>query len=715
MKGTATRFIRLGAGLLGLVTLGWILTGYAKPGEEEMPYHEGVPTDWSHNHVIFSTPATAEEARELGKEPRYWQQLYRRQLVRNLAADPSNQISEQVEQAAHAASRGGLWSEDLGTNSAPGAGNYPAKFGFKLTTANCASAATPDYVIYSTGLQGTATQASIVAYDNIYSGCSGTVPTVYWAYNTGGLILTSPVMSLDGSQVAFVQTSSALTASLVLLKWQASTTETVSAPVVPNSAASAANYRSGTACPLPCMYQIPLRDGRGTNFDDRTSSLFYDFANDVGWVGGATGWLVKLTGLFNATPTEVRAGGFPVQVNPGNPNPLFNPVYDHKSKNVFVGDGGGFVYKVAATGAAVTQSGQLDFGAGLQDVVLDQTNGLIYAFASSDGTANCAGSTACAAVYVLGTNFAAGNSGSKATVGQSVVFGSLPNPNPLYLGGLDSAYYNSVGGTGSMYVCGNTGARPTLYRLPVTSGALGTAIPISLLAASGKASCSPVTDFPNPNASVSKQELIFFSVQNNGIPCAGAGCMMNFVSLPRQSKTTYKQGEEVLVLNTANNVLYIQTAISISGVSGTAAPTWPLAAAAKTTDGTVTWLNQGQTSTQPLSGWSAHTFFGTQARINDGKNVEIALALGTSGGTAPTWTTTPGGTTTDGSITWINAGPWPNVGLALNGGTGGVVIDGTSNSAGASQVYFFTLGKNTCSTSGGSGGCAMQASQSSLN
>ena len=29
-------------------------------------------------------------------------------------------------------------------------------------------------------------QASIVALNNLYSGCGGTVPSVYWAYNTSG-------------------------------------------------------------------------------------------------------------------------------------------------------------------------------------------------------------------------------------------------------------------------------------------------------------------------------------------------------------------------------------------------------------------------------------------------------------------------------------------------------------------------------------------------
>ena len=54
-------------------------------------------------------------------------------------------------------------------------------------------------------LQGGVGQASIVAYSNLYSSCGGTVPSTKWAYFTGGTIQTSPALSLDGRQVAFVQ------------------------------------------------------------------------------------------------------------------------------------------------------------------------------------------------------------------------------------------------------------------------------------------------------------------------------------------------------------------------------------------------------------------------------------------------------------------------------------------------------------------------------
>ena len=257
------------------------------------------------------------------------------------------------------------WSEDLGSLASVGpvlAGVYPAKYSFSSAVANCGSATKPDYVVYSTGLLGTTTQANIVAFDNLYSGCGVGVPTLYWAYNTAGQVLTSPVPSLDGTQVAFVQTNGAGSVTLVLVRWQASTTDTIGSPSAPSLVCNG-SYRT---CPtLPCMTMITLRDQLGVTTDDTTSSVYYDYTNDIGWVGGARGWLHKITGMFNGTPAEVHGGGFPAQVT--SMNTTSSPVYDRLSNNVFVGDGGGFLNSVNATSGVVTQSAEADFGVGLMD------------------------------------------------------------------------------------------------------------------------------------------------------------------------------------------------------------------------------------------------------------------------------------------------------------------------------------------------------------
>ena len=71
---------------------------------------------------------------------------------------------------------------------------------------------------------GTSGQATILAYNQIYTSCgSSGYPEVMWSYNTGdgAVVRTSPVLSMDGTQVAFIQRSGTA-ASLVILKWSAS-------------------------------------------------------------------------------------------------------------------------------------------------------------------------------------------------------------------------------------------------------------------------------------------------------------------------------------------------------------------------------------------------------------------------------------------------------------------------------------------------------------
>ena len=717
MNGTTARFLRLGVALSGLAVLGWVLTGHAS---ERAKHGMPLPTDWSHRHLIFSRPGSPEQLARVSEDPRYEQQLHRREQALTLPAS----LAEEVVGAFAPASpnRGGRklkgdWSEDLGSGGSVGAGNYPAKFSFDSTTANCGTAATPDFVVFSTGLSGALNQANIVAYDNLYSGCTGTVPSVYWAYNTAGQVLTSPLISRDGSQVAFVQTNAAQEGTLVVVKW-APSTGTVSSPVLPTAVPPAAY----SACAVPCMTTIILRDQLLVATDDTTSSIFYDYTNDVAWVGGAVGWLHKITGVFNGIPKEVHVGGFPVQVNSGNT--LSSPVYDRISKNVFVGDAGGILYSVSSTTAAVTASAQLDFGVGIvEGPIVDSTNGLVYVFASSDGTGNCTSGVDCAAVYQLPVTFSAGAPGSEAEVGNSTFTGSTPNPNPEYIGGFDSAYFNSVNATGNLYVCGNTGGNATLYQIPIQAGVMpasGFGLSIAPLASpSSTVPCSPVADVPNPNSTGGFSERLFVSVQDNGVAtaCGGGGCIFNFVSAPWKANTAYTVGQQIL-----SSKLHVETVIT-GGTSGATPPNWTNSAGGTRIDhpgGTLVWIDQGALTAMTIANWQAsHHYVSTSARILDTNgNVEVATTnTGTTGTGQPSpWNATPGGTTSDNTVVWTNAGPAPTLALASTGGTSGIIVDNEVNGtlAGTSQIYFTTLSDQVCGTSG-TGGCAVQASQPGLD
>jgi len=710
MNGTAMRFIRLGASLFGLVSLGWILGKAAAPDQVGNSM-QGMPLDWSHRHVIFSQPATDRQAAAVMNDPRYWQQWNRQHLFRVLRSDgvdagllhgPGLGVTGNSEAQPD-------WSQNLGTGANAGAGTFPAKYSFQITTATCGNGARPDYVVFSTGLTGSATQASVVAFDNLYSGCSGTVPSVYWAYNTGGQILTSPTISGDGTQVAFVQTNGAAIGTLVLLKWAPSLAQTVSSPLT-LAAVSNAAYRN---CTAPCMTTLVLRDSSLVATDDTTSSVFPDYTHDVIWVGGARGWLQKFTGVFRGTPARVTTGGFPVQVNALNPNSLSSPVYDFASTNVYVGDYGGFLYRVSSAGV-VTRSGQVDFGTGLvPGPIVDSTVGRVYVFSSSDGSTACTGLNPCSAVNQFATNFAAGTTGTRARVGTSRV--APPNPNPMFEGAFDAKYQASANATGNLFVCGNTGGVPTLYQIPINAGTMGTVVTGPALT-SATTGCSPVTDISNPNAAGGTTEWMFASVQasGSGNSCGAAGCIMNFESTPWIASHAYTVGQQVL-----DTHFQVQTC-RVAGTSRTTTPNWSTTVGGSTADNGARWVNQGPQLAAHGAWQPSHAYSAGTAIIDSNGNVQVVTAAGTSRTALqghPTWATTVYTVTNDASVRWRNAGTPATASLAATGGTGGIVIDNTVGSgtlAGTSQVYFTTQGNQTCGTSG-TGGCAVQASQAGLN
>lgn len=720
MNGAAVRVLKITASSAGLVILGFVLTGHAtKP----VPHGISLPTDWSHRHVVFTRPRSAEMARRFGDDPRYIQQMYRQEQALKLAAPVADARLFSLSPLALRArsfeikKSKGLWSEDLGdigSGDGPGAENYPAKYTFDTTVANCAGGpSTPDYVVYSTGLTGSITQADIVAYDNLYPGCTGTVPTVFWAFNTGGQVLTSPVLSSNGDQVAFVETNG-LAGILVMLKWAAGSggvgSPTTLVPVLPGA------YQT---CTAPCMTEVILANSSHLPVNDTTSSIFYDYNSDTGWVGGASGWLHEITGVFHGTPTEVNNGNFPVQLNTTLGVSLSSPVYDHVSEQVFVGDSAGFLYRVDPTSAAKIASAQVDFGTGLVDgPLIDAFDGLIYVFSSSDGTTHCnAGTSPCAGVVQFEFDFGSGATGNfETTVGQ----GSA-TPNPLHLGTFDSAYIKSEGPpTGSLYVCGNTGANPTLYQIPVVNGDLPAAgnVISQLAPTTSTAACSPVSDILNPNLPGGAQERLFVSAQNDGRPAtcgADVGCLVSLLNTSWRPLVHWGQGQELL----SSNLRIMIVITPGGGQTGATPPIWTTQAGTTVVDNGVTWLDQGHLTAVTPAAWAASNTYNLHQRILDTNNViEVVTTAGTSSATEPIWSPfkNAGDTTSDGTVIWTNAGTNPVAALAVTGGTTGVILDNTLNEG--SQVYFGTLANqgtgSGVSCTGGTGACAVQASQEAL-
>ena len=116
------------------------------------------------------------------------------------------------------------------------------------------------------------------------------------------------------------------------------------------------------------------------------------------------------------------------------------------------------------------------------------------------------------------------------------------------------------------------------------------------------------------------------------------------------------------------------------------------------------------------AGWPTRIRLNTQIVDSNG-NIEWVRTAGTSkNGAHPVWNLNVQGQTADNTVRWRNIGALATFSLAATGGTSGIIMDNTVGSgtlAGASEVYFSTQGNQACGSTG-TGGCAVQASQSAL-
>jgi hypothetical protein len=734
----------------GVALIGTIAVALGLSGQETARPRGriGMVHDWSHRHVIFSNATTVEQGMRVRQEPRFWQQYFRRNVQQALPkAEPAiddRLNDEEVLTGREDDSFSGLfgwrwrrhrrpvprntlkrdWSVSLGPNATVGAGNFPAKFSFDISSANCGSATQPDFVVYNTSVNGSGSQASIVAYDNLYTGCTGSVPKTFWAYNTGGAVVTSVVLSADGSQIAFVQTTGGI-ASLALVKWKASTSiATTSTNPDAISTVTASQYPT---CTAPCMVTLAFSGAA----NDTNSSPFYDYSSDTLYVGDDNGSLHKFQPVFRlGVPAEL---GSPWPVSLASGLQLTSPVLDGVSGRVFAGSGfngasGTQLFGVkASTGAITGTSAQLGKGNGIvAGPVVDSSTGKVLAFVGTDnGTLPCfLSGTSCSAIYQFPVNFTSG-SGNRVAVSTG---GNMGAVFTLYEGAFDNAYYTSPNGTGALYVCGNSHGFAALFRLNVSAGVPslgGFGLQLGNNGSpNGNIPCSPISEVFNPSANSGVNsggpqgtDRIFLSTQGNSGSCTAGngGCIFSATVTEWQPSTAYTVGQVIADTNER-----IQVVVTAGTSNSGAQPSWPFQAGSTTMDGTVVWATKGTVAVSKLAlTWTPLTFDSPGITIMDSNgNVEAATAaLGETGLVMPTWNTSIGGTTADLTQVWLNLGPLETFNLPVLGGTGGIVVDNTVSAgtlAGGSQVYFSPLGTGS-STCGAGNGCAVQASQSKLN
>lgn len=522
---------------------------------------------------------------------------------------------------------------------------------------------------------GTNGQASIVAFNNLYvgEGCGGTNPTTDWAYNTGGTVVTSAVLSLDGTQVAFVHTPSLITSasSLEILRPVAGQ-GTVLAPATPGTMCTTGScYTACKAGAGSCLLTLTFSVGH----NDPHSSPYYDYTpgSDTLYVGDApegntpvcnpTGtttscaFLHQFTGVFNGTPVESSTNGWPVVVASA---PLAGPVYNAGIAYVsddYDGHGNGpRLHSVDTLVSPVTVAASVTLGPTsgatvlpVDAVIVDPGASREYEFLGNDSPTNGAGNSA---VYQFTTDV------TVAPVETTVGTGSTTGV-PVFSGAFDNTYFTSANGaspTGNLYVCGNSGGDPTLYQVPITANTMsGTSVVVAAVGGTSGTQCSQVTEIYNPNATPGTTppnppfDFLLFSVAANGSAtgCAGGACVMNSIVTQWQASHVYTLGQEIM----DNRSQYHIQRVTTAGTSGPTVPaTWNHAGGV-TTDGTVHWTDEG-------------------------------LVLATANST----------------------------GLPAAGGTSGIVVDNVLLGTGFSQFYYSNLANSTGSC-GTAQGCAVQASQ----
>jgi len=541
--------------------------------------------DWSTHHLIFSNPGTVADALAYGRfeqwyrtinDPRFqMQQMKRSQHLATGAIAAQSPLHESLSALAflvRGPGAGGFlelirrpplpkrplpkpkgdWSYYLGSTSgaAVNATMYPAKYTFDVTKApDC----TNDFAVFAINQAGSSSQPTIVAFNNLYSGTSpaglcGSAPTVLWAYNAATTpVMTSPILSPDGTMVAFVEKGSS-GAVLHVLRPESGEgassggyATSIAAPttIVPStSPTAAADWANCLAGATSCMFNLTYTSNSNSN-----SSPFYNYTlgADTLYVGDDAAFLWKITGVFNGTPalaTGNWANGIRCHSYTFDPEMLTGPVWDPASNNIFVGDWIGHLWYVMDTDSTTGSCSSIDSMSVppcLGTPAVDATNGQSSNYPIKDPPLV---DSASQKVFV----FDSGTNGGTAYVTQtntalgSVVatgIGTGSGGNKIHDGDFDNSYYKGSYTSGHLYACGNPYGDPNGNSQPelfsITFDSTGTMISpstegpnLGTSAYTNPQECSPLTEIYNTGTST---DWLFLGVNVNCPNSMSGGCV----------------------------------------------------------------------------------------------------------------------------------------------------------------------------------------------
>jgi hypothetical protein len=455
--------------------------------EAARPKHIGVPQGWSDRSIVFSLDGLAKYPNLIDQEPRIRHQV----MQRFRALDPEFFRGE--EGTGISAINSGQhrdWNVSF-VRGRVADSMYPAKYSFNPgAPPDCNN----DYVVFGLNVAGAlGKQANLIAFNNLYSGAGGMcggAPTVMFAYNVTttatGKVNLSPVISLDGTKIAFVE-SAGVQAIFHVLTWTA-------------------GQGGITTAAAPTMTSLAF----SPTATSTTSAPWVDYTNDVAYLGADGGLLYRINGVFNSTPT-LAGGNWPVTVSGGHH--LSPPVLDFVLQRVMVGSANGNLYEVDATSGAllgvtpVGALGKTSSGVTAPPIV-DITNGTTFVVDANDGLS--------AVLVEFNTATLVQMAKARIGLGSSTKI-ALSIPQPAF----DNNYYNSPS-TGQIRLCGTGGAdtTPWQYAFGFLGSTLNTSAAFSQqLLTSTAAVCTNWTEFFNPNIG-GGTDFFFFGLTQD---CTGAG------------------------------------------------------------------------------------------------------------------------------------------------------------------------------------------------
>lgn len=460
--------------------------------KETRSEHRAAPQDWSSGSVIFTRDGLAKHPELIQREPRILQQTIQRWSsapadgVRGLAQGltsetPLSQKKSHPHRDWNVPALGGRISSNM----------YPAKFSFDPgAPPDC----TNDYVVFGLNNPGVSANGNLVAFNNLYVDstgdglCTGTAPNVLFDYNITtaasgtGRINTSPILSLDGTKIAFVESVPSTEAIFHVLTWTAGQGN-LTTSVTP------------TAAQMTSLTFSTLKD-------DTTSAPWIDYSNDTVYVGNDNGQVYKITGVFHGTPT-LAGGNWPVTVSTNLQ--LTPPVLDSGLGLLMVGSANGSLYQIdTATGLVVAT---LVVGVGPTDgivapPIVDLTNGTTFVVDADDGSSGVLVEADTETLTML----------AKARIGAA----SAGTPGiHLYQPAFNNDYYNDPS-TGVVRVCGtgSADATPWQYAFGFAGRTMLASAPVfsQQLLTSTSARCTGWTEFFNPSVGPSGTDYFFFGL-----------------------------------------------------------------------------------------------------------------------------------------------------------------------------------------------------------